>query len=166
MPSSDFDFMEEQKQKHYSAVGKVAIEWTRFEMRIAEMVRMLAGVDNKYGKCITTQVANTARMLDALSALAELRCPGSAGEKPFKKRLDHIQGLAERRNRVVHDEWTFDPGINVKWQNSARRVLKDTRIDMSTDEVERLATEIIDAHHEFAEFRREFLMPLNLWPGS
>ena len=155
--------MKQQDQKHYSAVGKVAVEWTRFEMRIAEMVRMLAGVNNKFGECITVQVANTARMLDALSALAELRSPGSAGKKPFKKRLDRIQGLAERRNRVVHDEWTFDPGVTTRWQNSARRVHKNTPIDMSADEVEKFATEIKDACHEFVAFRREFLLPLKLW---
>jgi hypothetical protein len=158
--------MEKQTKAHYSAVGRVALYWTRFESEIARTVRMLAGIDNKYGECLTAQVANTARMLDALAALVELRAPGIATQKSFKKHLDNIQGLAERRNRVVHDIWTFDPGKSTRWQTSVRRIHKSEPIEMTTAEVETLASQIDEMSLEFMVFSRELLMKLNLWGGN
>lgn len=121
MPSA----MDRQTREHYGAIGKVAVEWTRFESYLAETVRMLAGVDNNYGKCITAQIFSVDRFLDALSALVDLRSPGAADEEQFKKRLERIQSIAERRDQVVHDVWTFDPGTTTRCGPLTIRVHSD-----------------------------------------
>jgi hypothetical protein len=152
MPSA----IDRQTRKHYGAIGKVAVEWTRFESYLAETVRMLAGVDNKYGECITAQIINVDQLLDALSALVDLRSPGAADELQFKKRLERIQSIAERRDQVVHDVWTFDPG----------KRYSPGPVNMPTSEVEALAVDVENLSVEFLTFRREFLMLLHLWPGQ
>jgi hypothetical protein len=162
MPSA----IDRQTRKHYGAIGKVAVEWTRFESYLAETVRMLAGVDNKYGECITAQIINVDQLLDALSALVDLRSPGAADELQFKKRLERIQSIAERRDQVVHDVWTFDPGTTTRWPSTVRKRYSPGPVNMPTSEVEALAVDVENLSVEFLTFRREFLMLLHLWPGQ
>ena len=158
--------MEEQNARHYCAVGRVAIAWTRLVSYLSETVRMLAGVDNELGECITAQIASVDKMIDALSALSDLRCPGIANERSFRERLDLVQSLADRRNRTVNDLWTFDPGITNRWPTTVGRTRQQGPIPMTTSEVEALALEIESFSDIFLDFRREFLISLNLWPGQ
>ncbi|MGA2673788.1 MAG: hypothetical protein ABSE99_11230 [Terracidiphilus sp.] len=158
--------MEEQNARHYCALGRVSVAWTRLESYLSETVRMLAGVDNELGECITAQIASVEKMIDALSALSDLRCPGIASECSFKERLDLVQSLAYRRNRTVNDLWTFDPGITNRWPTTVGRTRQQGPIPMTTSEVEALALEIESFSDIFLDFRREFLISLNLWPGQ
>jgi hypothetical protein len=158
--------MEEQNARHYCAVGRVSVAWTRLECYLSETVRMLASVDNELGECITAQITSVDKMIDALSALSDLRCPGIANEGSFMERLDRIRSLATRRNRTVNDLWTFDPGITNRWPTTVGRTRRQGPIAMKTSEVEALAQEIELFSDAFLEFRREFLISLNLWPGQ
>ena len=166
MPPSDFAFMSADKDKHYMAIGRVALGWTRIEDELASTVQMLAGLDWKIGSCLMAQIPNSARLIDAMWSLCELRSPGITQDKSFRKRTDRIMGLGERRNRVVHDIWTFDPGITTKWQRSARRVLRNEHEQITTDDVNALASDIEHAWNEFITFRYHLLNDLKLWPGN
>ena len=166
MPDSRMDAtMEEQNARHYCAVGRVAVEWTRFESYLGETVRMLAGVDNKLGECISAQIRTLEKMLDALSSLSDLRSPGIAAERSFKERLELIQSLANRRNQVINDVWTFDPETTIRWPTTIQRTRRQGPVPMATSEVEALALDIEDFSIAFLSFRREFLISLGLWPG-
>ncbi len=167
MPDLRIDaVMEEQIGRHYCAVGRVAVEWSRFESYLGEMVRMLAGVDNEYGECITAQIPNLEKMLAALSVLSDLRRPGLANERSFKERLGFIQSLAHRRNQVVNDVWTFDPGAIVRWPTTFRKTHEQDLVKMTTSEVEALASDIADFSVTFLNLRRELLISLGMWPGQ
>jgi len=158
--------MEEQNARHYCAVGRVAVAWTRLERYLSEAVWMLAGVDNERGECVTAQISGASKMINAFSALSDLRCPGIAKESKFMERLDCIQSLADRRNEVVNDLWTFDPGVTNRWPTRVERTRRQGPIAMTTSEVEALAQEIERFSITFLDFRREFLISLNLWPGQ
>jgi hypothetical protein len=167
MPDSGMNaMMEEQNARHYCAVGRVAIAWTRLVSYLSETVRMLAGFDNELGECITAQIASVDRLIDALSALSDLRCPGMANERSFRERINLFQSLADRRNRTVNDLWTFDPGITNRWPTTVGRTLQQGPIPMTTLEVDALAQEIERFSDTFLGFRRELLMSLNLWQGQ
>jgi len=167
MPDSLIDaMMEEQNAKHYCAVGRVAVEWSRLEGYLSEMVRMLAGVDNEFGECITGQIPTLGKMLDTLSALSDLRRPGVADDRAFKERLEATQSLGNLRNQVVDEIWTFDPGTTTRWPMTIRRKLQNDPVPMATSEVEKLASDIAEFSVAFLNFRREFLMSLGLWPGQ
>jgi hypothetical protein len=166
MPPPDFEFMNEEKNAHYAAVGRVALGWTRIEDELASTVQMLAGLGWRIGSCLTAQIPNSARMIDALWSLCELRSPGITKPQSFRKRTERLMSLGERRNRVVHDIWTFDPGVTTKWQLSAKRTLKNEQRVVPTSEVTQLAADIEEAFAEFIEFRYHLLNDLKLWPGN
>jgi hypothetical protein len=140
-----FDYMRAFTEAHLLAIGKVASNWSRLEQTLAMALWRLAGVDNKTGTCLTAQIPNSARMLDALLALANLRGASDTWLNNITKFAGKTLGLQEQRNRVVHDVWTFDPGLINRWPLTARKVVSDEPVQVTTDEVERLA-DTIDRH--------------------
>jgi hypothetical protein len=158
--------MEDQNAKHYCAIGKVAVKWSRFKGYLDEMLKMLAGVDAKFGECLTAHIHSVDEMLNALTALADLRSPGVANESSFTDHLDRIRSLAQRRDQVIDDIWTFDPGVTNRWPTRMGSTYEPGPISMPTLEVEALAWEIEQMSDTFLDFRRGFLLPLGLWPGQ
>jgi spore cortex formation protein SpoVR/YcgB (stage V sporulation) len=158
--------MNREVRKHYAAIGNVAVEWTRFKRYLSEMVQMLAGVNGKFGECIIAEISDVERILDALSALSNLRSPGIARDRDFQKRLSSIRSLDDRCREVIHDLWTFDPGTATRWPTAIRDGCRQDPVPMQTDEVEAIALEIENVSQEFLTFRRELLVSLNLWPGQ
>ena len=140
-----FEFMRAFTEAHLLAIGKVAAGWSQLEQTLAFALWRLAGVDNKTGTCLTAQIPNSARMLDALLALANLRGASEASLQTLKRFADKTYGLQEQRNRVVHDAWTFDPGLIHRWPLTARKVVSDGPVQVTTEEIEELV-ERIDGH--------------------
>ena len=60
-------------ETHYAAVGKVASNWAAFEHRIQWAIWNIAELDNLTGACITAQIGNSGRMIDAVIALLRLK---------------------------------------------------------------------------------------------
>jgi hypothetical protein len=68
--------------QHYAAIGKVASNWAALEHLIDSMIwRMGMFMDNE-GACVTAQIPNMARRLDALIAIIRLQ---DADPKILKK---------------------------------------------------------------------------------
>jgi hypothetical protein len=81
-------------------------------------------------------------MLDALLALAHLKGASETTQKKLKQFAAKTLGLQDQRNRVVHDVWTFDPGLISRWPLSARKIVADEPVQVTTEELERLASAI------------------------
>jgi hypothetical protein len=146
-----FEYMRVFTEAHLLAIGKVASGWSRLEQTLAIALWRLAGLDNKTGTCLTAQIPNSARMLDALLALATLRGASKKTLKGIQKFAQKSYGLQEQRNRVAHDVWTFDPGLISRRPLTARKVVSDEPVQVTTEEVEGLANTI--DHHDL-ELRR------------
>jgi hypothetical protein len=140
-----FEYMREFTEVHLLAIGRVATRWSHLEQTLAMGLWRVAGVDNKTGICFTAQIPNSARMFDALLALCHLRGASEPLLKKIKKVAEKTLGLQEQRNRVLHDVWTFDPGLISRWPLTARRVVSDESVQVTTEEVERFA-DAIDRH--------------------
>lgn len=167
MPNPLVDaMMEEQTAKYYRALGKVAVEWSRFENYLGEMIRMLAGADNKFGECLTAKIDSVGKILDALSELSELRRPGISCDPSFKKRIDRIRFIASCQHQAIHDVWTFDPGVANRWPGPSGGESQQGPIQTPASNIDALALEIEGLSNEFLDFRREFLMSIGLWPGQ
>lgn len=146
-----FEYMRAFTDTHLAAIGRVASNWSRFEQTLAMALWRLAGLDNRTGTCLTAQIPNSARMLDALIALARLRQTSDAAVKKLNKFTERTLGLQEQRNRIVHDMWTFDPGLISRWPLQAKRAVTDQHVEVTTAEVEEAAAAI--AQQEMALIR-------------
>jgi hypothetical protein len=102
---------------HYAAIGRVTITWAFFEIIIDTHIWRLAEVDTDHGACMTAQIFGSGRKLDALMSLVRHR----VGEGPWTKKLNAFAqsttGLAERRNRMIHD-----PLVKLDGEEHPRRI--------------------------------------------
>lgn len=71
--------------RHYAAIGKVALSWAAFEQMISYAIWTLADIDPSGGACITAQVINSDRLLNAVSALLHLKGATDKMLKPLDK---------------------------------------------------------------------------------
>jgi hypothetical protein len=143
----------ELTQAHYAAIGRVASEWASFETTIDTETIGLAGCEVKAGVCLTAQIAGWARKLDAYIALAGLR--GALKTLPKLHALANAtSGLAEQRNRVVHDPWIGETTTH-RLEATARKRLRLQFVPMTTAEVVALADKILAHGKRFLTLTEE-----------
>jgi hypothetical protein len=138
-------------QAHYAAVGKLASIWAEFEHRIQWAIWNLASLDNLTGACITVQIGNSGRMIDAVIALLRLRNAPEASIKPLLTFAAKVGKKQRRRNRIVHDPWSFrlPHGEAYRFELSANREVISAEIPHSTTEVEDFTKEVTALVDEF-----------------
>lgn len=139
-------------QEHYALIGKVASNWALFETSLDFLIWKIAKVPDKTGACLTTQIAGAARKLDAIIALVRLNRGDEKLISQLNKLAETQRGLAERRNRVVHDHWIQRGGEPFRLEMTARKVLKFEPVKVSAKELGDLADEIMKMTNNFWEF--------------
>ena len=146
----------DDKLLHFAHVGVLASRWAAMEIFIDALAINLGGVPTGVGLCFTAQVIGISRKLDAYLALARMR-----GAKKALRDLEAFRkealSLGERRNRIVHDPWTFKDGIPRRFEISARRRLIFGDIPISTDKIGKLIGEIEDHHARFRDLHQKVL---------
>ena len=97
------------------------------------------------------QISGHARKLDAYTSIATLLNAPDDSMRRLKKLTDKARGLAERRNRVVHDPWLLiSPRENARrFEITARQTLRVELVLQPTKDVQALATSILKLHGEF-----------------
>jgi hypothetical protein len=127
-------------KEFYAAIGHVVVEWSDFEFLVDISTLTLAKINNRMGCCLTAQIAGSARKLDAYISIAQF-----LGAKKNVKALNTLakdaQGLAEQRNRIVHDSWTSLGGFH-RFEVTARKVLRAEFIPVSVDDLAKTAENI------------------------
>lgn len=132
-------------EAHYAAVGKVASHWAGFEHRIQWAIWHLANLDNLTGACITVQIGNSARMIDAVIALLRLKGAPQKAITPLLKFAEKVAKKQRQRNRIVHDPWSFRIPSGEAYRNelSANKDVISTSVHHSTEEVEKFSNDIV-----------------------
>jgi hypothetical protein len=119
----------ELNKEFYAAIGEVVVEWSEFEFLVDISTLALAKINNRMGCCLTAQIAGAAKKLDAYISIAQF-----LGVKKTVKALNTLakdaQGLAEQRNRIVHDSWSSLGGFH-RFEVTARKVLRAEFIPVS-----------------------------------
>jgi len=148
--SLDKDF-DAKMNAHYAAVGELASVWASFEHRIQWAVWNLASLDNLTGACITAQIGNSGRMIDAVIALLRLRGAPEAFIKPLLAFAEKVSRKQRRRNRIVHDPWSFrlPHGEAYCFELSAHREVISAAFPHSTIDVKDFTKEVIALVDEF-----------------
>jgi hypothetical protein len=130
---------------HYAAIGNVVAYWAEFELRLQWAIWRLADLDSSIGACITAQIGNSARLIDAIIAL--LRHKGASEDtiRPLLSFAEEVGKKQRKRNRIIHDPWAFEypTGEAVRHEVSAQRQLINDLIPQSTIEIEDFAHQII-----------------------
>jgi hypothetical protein len=96
----------------YKLVGKIASDWTHFEHELDRIIWCPTPTISSIPVCITAQLIGPMPRFRALIALLTLR---SVSQPVFTKYIKEantfsgqIGGVAEARNRIVHDPWYYD----------------------------------------------------------
>jgi hypothetical protein len=146
----------EVPDSHYIAIGQIASRWALLETTIDISIWGLAELSDKNGACITSQIAGSARKLDAVISLVQTQQPTNAVLiKRLNRFAETTRKLTERRNRVVHDHWILnEKGDPVRLEMTARRLLRYQRVQVTMKELNELASLIISHTNDYFEFMK------------
>jgi hypothetical protein len=95
-------------ERLYATVGKIASNWAAFEAILHNSLWVLAKVEDEAGACLTAQIPNVSRALDAFAALVRLRGGSDALITRIRIFTEKTHGLSSRRNRAIHSPWNRD----------------------------------------------------------
>jgi hypothetical protein len=88
---------------HAALVGRVADLWAQFEFQIDLGIWRLANTHQQLAACITAQLQSIHPRLKAFGALVAVSGGSEESIKDVSRFQGSISGLAERRNRAIHD---------------------------------------------------------------
>jgi hypothetical protein len=143
--------------QHRAWVGHVAGIWAVFEHSLDSAAISLANIPPDVGFCFTAQVIGPARKLDAYIALARLRGADALAKK-LNEFANATTSLAERRNRVVHDPWMiFGKFWPIRFEVTARRILRNKPISVSDTEMDKLIKDLIELQNRFLELHERVM---------
>jgi hypothetical protein len=143
MPSATL----EKTMPHYAAVGRVASKWAQLDHHIQELIWGLAGLDAMTGTCITSQIGNSGRLMDALLALLEQKGATKKELQPLRS-LSDVIGIKQRmRNRIIHDPWYFHfnqdgTTTGYRFESSAVKTVVRKPIKQDDEKLEKLIQDI------------------------
>jgi hypothetical protein len=143
MPSATL----EKTMPHYAAVGRVASKWAQLDHHIQELIWGLAGLDAMTGTCITSQIGNSGRLMDALLALLEQKGATKKELQPLRS-LSDVIGIKQRmRNRIIHDPWYFHfnqdgTTTGYRFESSAVKTVVRKPIKQDYEKLEKLIQDI------------------------
>jgi hypothetical protein len=144
MSEDDNNQFEKLMNYHYAATGRAAAVWAEFEHAIHLAIWRLGGIDSSKGACITTQIGNSNRLMDALIALVDLS--GNNGEtlKSLRSFQADVGNYQRMRNRIVHDPWAFrlPDASPFRYELSAQRTLVNDLIPQSTNEINQFVQKV------------------------
>lgn len=133
----------EANKSHYAAIGRVAAEWAFFERIIDAWSLDYAAVTEQIGVCFTAQIMGSRAKLDAFISLAGLFGASKSRLAGLRRFAQNIVGLAEQRNRAIHDMWELtDPKKPQRHEATARKVVRLLKIHVPTNELLDLADTI------------------------
>jgi hypothetical protein len=151
-----------------AGIGRVAAVWAKLEFTINEMIWDLANLDINCGACITSQLTSPISRMRALIALVRLLGGKDKLIGDLNKFSGRIDGLARRRNRIVHDPWAYsvDKKTFVRLEITADRklVFEDKKAEL--EELTRVLDDIIHATVDFLKMEHRIMAELPAWPRT
>ncbi len=155
-------------EDHYKSIGSVAVIWAVLELRINYAIWELANLNKQAGACITAQITAPVPRMRALISLVHFRGGDNNLLKALNKFSGKLDGLARRRNRVVHDPWSVneESGEIQRMEITADRKLVYEFKTEDTALVDQIYDDIDAAIKEFAALWRRLLAELPPLPKT
>jgi len=139
-------------------IGRVASAWTYFEHILDEIIWNISQIPEDLALCITGQIMGATPRLKIIEALCKyLGLPEPLLKKA--KKLKELQyGVAEQRNRIVHDPWflvrePFGPIQTTQLKSSppGHQEVTENEIRKTLTKIEALAAQAANLQLEFRE---------------
>ena len=149
-----------------AGIGRVAAVWAKLEFTINEMIWDLANLDINCGACITAQLTTPVSRMRALIALVRLLGGKDRLIADLNKFSGRLDGLARRRNRIIHDPWGYnaDKKKYVRLEITADRKLVFEDKEAELEEIKRVFDDIIHATDDFLKMEHRIMAELPPWP--
>jgi hypothetical protein len=152
------DIYSNEAAPHFAAIGRVAEEWAWFEMWVDTKTLELAGIPFERGVCLTAQISGSARKLNAYIATARYLGAQETAIKQLNKFAKETTGLAERRNRIVHDPWLWEKGsVPSMLEVTAQKVLRYHVVPVPTESIDKLARSIMEHTSNFDALHKKIV---------
>lgn len=142
---------------YYTAIGRIASAWARFEYMVDDAIWTLAGFDERSAACVTAQLVGASSRLRAYLALVGLQA-GISKETitALNKFFADTEPLTHKRNRIVHDSWVWSSRTYLRGQ---MRVTANKKLDKrvhfkSIEELDSMHADIVVRRERFAALNR------------
>ena len=150
---------------HYAMIGRVAAAFARFEVSVDLWLNDFAGVSDGVGLCLTGQITNPGARIDAFIAMARHFGADDKWNKPFEQLAKDVKGMAEQRNRAVHDVWELsNPATPVRLERTARREAKMLSIHVPTQKLHEMELNIVQLERRFNQIAAQLFAQLRASP--
>jgi hypothetical protein len=100
----------------YAQIGRIASEWSHVENLLDAIICELASLPARQGACITGQMMGYAPRLNAIIGLLIDRNVDRKLVDKAHSLMDSLRGVAEERNRFIHDAWYIEINENKPYQ--------------------------------------------------
>lgn len=155
-------------QSHYALIGEVTHLWSMLEFNIDLALWHLMDVEQQLGACVTAQFHSIHPRSKALIALLQLRRANEQSVKDVQRFMGTLNGLSEKRNRVVHDARFVDHlGQTYRCEITAKPKVKFGPVVETEEELQNLINDISNKIRAFQKLRDRVLTEVdNLPPES
>jgi hypothetical protein len=135
---------------HYSAIGRVAAAFARFESTVDYWLWEFSGVGSSVGVCFTGQMIGPRPRVDAFIALVKFFGAKRKWNTKFDELSKDATALGEQRNRAVHDVWDMTiPDKPQRIEATAKKSVRYLMVHVPTEELLTLEVHIIDLNSRF-----------------
>jgi hypothetical protein len=128
---------------HFAVIGRIAALWSYLESVIDRWLWTFAEIQPEIGVCFTAQMIGPRPRIDAFIALVRQLGAAKSWNDILEKFAKDAQGLAEQRNRAIHDVWQMDdPTCPQRLEATAKRAARLLKVHVPTKELIALADKI------------------------
>jgi hypothetical protein len=137
---------------HFAVIGRIAALWAYFEAVVDTWLHAFAGLEPSIGVCFTAQMIGPRPRVDAFIAIVRQLGAAAHWNDELEKFAKEVTGLAEQRNRAIHDVWQMDnPKEPQRLEATARRKVRLLKIHVPTKDLIMLADNIDKLCEKFDE---------------
>lgn len=152
--------------EHLALIGKVADAWSQLEFQIDVAIWHLAATEQQLSACITSQFMSIHPRLKALTALVTVRGGSEQSISDIQSFSGRVSGLAEKRNRCVHDPRYRDrtTGGITRLEITAKPKVQFGFLPEPKSELQEFIDRIYEKMEEFGHLRTRILNEIDALP--
>lgn len=138
--------------EHFKRIGIVCAEWASFEARLDLTIQVLTTLEPSVAAAITSQINGPVPRLRVILSLLEIKGVAKTTRGKIVELMGRTHGIADERNRVVHDAWYYEHTEQSVQQRRSGRIGKSFVHEyrkVTADDLDDLTRRIHEHHMSF-----------------